>query len=126
MTVVRSGPSRLSFNYWVMQPLALSHFSLATSLGAGQQATVAALREGRSGLQPCTFESAPVAACVGQVRALDDFSLAGAAAAFDCRNNRLAALALNEDGFRDAVAVARERYGADRVGVFLEIGRAHV
>src|SRR5215470_1712144 len=102
-----------------MQPLALSHFSLVTSLGAGQQATLAALREGRSGLEPCTFESLPLPAYVGRVRELDDFSLTGQAAQFNCRNNRLAALALYEDGFRGAAAAARDRYGADRIGVFL-------
>lgn len=102
-----------------MQRLALSHFTLVTSLGAGQQATLAALREGRSGLKPCTFESAPLAAYAGQVRELDDSPLTGEAAGFDCRNNRLAALALDQDGFRDAVAAARDRHGADRIGVFL-------
>jgi 3-oxoacyl-[acyl-carrier-protein] synthase-1 len=119
MSTVWSAPARLSFNYWVMQPLALTHFSLVTSLGAGQQATLAALREGRSGLQPSTFESLPLPGYVGQVRELDDFSLTGEAARFNSRNNRLAALALNEDGFRAAAVAARDRYGADRIGVFL-------
>jgi 3-oxoacyl-[acyl-carrier-protein] synthase I len=102
-----------------MQHLALSHFALVTSLGAGQQATLTALRDGRSGLKPCTFESAPLPGYAGRVRELDDSHLAGEAAGFDCRNNRLAALALDQDGFRDAVAAARDRYGADRIGVFL-------
>jgi 3-oxoacyl-[acyl-carrier-protein] synthase I len=102
-----------------MQPLVLSHFALVTSLGAGQQATLAALRDGCSGLKLCTFESAPLAAYAGQVRELDDSPLTGKAAGFDCRNNRLAALALDQDGFRDAVAAARDRHGADRIGVFL-------
>src|ERR1700676_1815110 len=102
-----------------MQPLVLSHFALVTSLGAGQQATLVALRDGCSGLKPCTFESAPLAAYAGQVRELDDSPLTGEAAGFDCRNNRLAALALDQDGFRDAVAAARDRHAGDRIGVFL-------
>jgi 3-oxoacyl-[acyl-carrier-protein] synthase-1 len=40
-------------------------------------------------------------------------------AGFDCRNNRLALLGLLQDGFADAVAAAREKYGAQRVGVFI-------
>jgi 3-oxoacyl-[acyl-carrier-protein] synthase-1 len=40
-------------------------------------------------------------------------------AAADCRNNRLAQLALAQDGFLDAVARARSRYGAHRVGLCL-------
>ncbi|HUN48568.1 MAG TPA: beta-ketoacyl-[acyl-carrier-protein] synthase family protein, partial [Stellaceae bacterium] len=86
---------------------------------AGQAATVTALREGRSGLQPCTFENVQLPAYAGQVREADDFSLTGGTAGFDCRNNRLAALALDQDGFRDAIAAARERYGAGRIGIFL-------
>ena len=39
-------------------------------------------------------------------------------AGFDCRNNRLAALALRQDGFMAAVAAARARHGAGRIGVF--------
>ena len=38
---------------------------------------------------------------------------------FDCRNNRLADLALRTDGFADAVAAARCRYGAGRIAVVL-------
>jgi hypothetical protein len=38
---------------------------------------------------------------------------------YDCRVNRLAMLALEQDGFAAAVEGARERYGAARIGVFL-------
>jgi 3-oxoacyl-[acyl-carrier-protein] synthase-1 len=38
---------------------------------------------------------------------------------FDCRNNRLAWLGLQQDGFADAVLAARERWGAHRVAVLL-------
>jgi 3-oxoacyl-[acyl-carrier-protein] synthase I len=102
-----------------MQPLVLSNFSLVTSLGAGEKATLAALRAGLSGLRPCAFEGAPVLAYVGQIRELDEFRLTGEMAGFDCRNNRLASMALSQDGFRDAVTAAVDRYGADRIGVFL-------
>lgn len=102
-----------------MQPLALSRFSLVTSLGAGEAATLAALRGGRSGLTPCRFESVALPTYVGEIPALDDIELQDELAAFDCRNNRLAALALRQDGFAEAVAAARERYGADRIGIFL-------
>jgi 3-oxoacyl-[acyl-carrier-protein] synthase I len=42
-----------------------------------------------------------------------------ALARFECRNNRLAALALAQDGFADAVEALREKYGPDRIGLFL-------
>jgi 3-oxoacyl-[acyl-carrier-protein] synthase-1 len=58
-------------------------------------------------------------AYVGQIRELDDFRLTGEMTGFDCRNNRLASMALSQDGFRSAVIAAVDRYGADRIGVFL-------
>lgn len=102
-----------------MQPLALSRFSLVTSLGAGETATLTALRAGHSGLQHCHFESAALPTYVGEIPALDDAELTAERAEFDCRSNRLAAMALGQDGFAEAVAAARERYGADRIGIFL-------
>jgi 3-oxoacyl-[acyl-carrier-protein] synthase-1 len=99
-------------------PLALTSLCLATALGAGQDETWEAIRTGRSALKPCEFDSLPVAAYAGAVPALDHAALKGEWAAFDCRNNRLAELALQQDGFAEAVARARARYGAARIGLF--------
>src|ERR1700721_4595447 len=46
--------------------------------------------------------------------------------AFDCRNNRLAELALGEDGFFEAVQQAASRIGRRRVGVFLGTSTAGI
>ncbi len=70
------------------------------------------LRRSNSGIAPPPFY-------VGEAAGFDEWSLTGDWAGFDCRNNRVAAMALNQDGFLDAVAGARERYGAERIGVFL-------
>jgi 3-oxoacyl-[acyl-carrier-protein] synthase-1 len=102
-----------------VSPLALSEFALVTSLGAGMAAHVAALREGRSGLTPCSFDPVLQGAYAGEVPGLDGMPLTGAWAGFDCRNNRLAALALAQDGFADIVAGAKARFGAARIGLFL-------
>jgi len=99
-------------------PLALSDFSIVTSLGAGRAQTIDALRAGRSALAPCTFETLPFPTYVGEIAGLDAHSINGEMAGFDCRNNRLAAMTLRQDGFADSVAAARERYGSDRIGVF--------
>lgn len=101
-----------------MTPLALSDFALVTSLGAGNQATIDALRSGRSGLRPCQFDTLPIDAYAGEVPGLET-PLTGGWSAFDCRNNRLGALALAQDGFLDTVAAAKTRYGTARIGVFL-------
>ena len=102
-----------------MQPLALSDFTVVTGLGAGRAQTMAALRTGHSALKPCEFDDLPFPTHVGEIGGLDADPLKGELAGFDCRNNRLAALALCQDGFIDAVAAARRRYGAGRIGVFL-------
>jgi 3-oxoacyl-[acyl-carrier-protein] synthase-1 len=47
-------------------------------------------------------------------------------APFACRNNRLAELALRTDDFADAVAGARERYGAERIAVCLGTSTAGI
>jgi 3-oxoacyl-[acyl-carrier-protein] synthase-1 len=102
-----------------MSGFALSDFALVTGLGAGQAANFAALREGRSALAPCRFDTLPLDAYTAEVPELDALPLTGEWAAFDCRNNRLAAFALAQDGFLDTVAAAKSRYGAARIGVFL-------
>ena len=48
---------------------------------------------------------------------LEEVALPPALAAFACRNNRLAEMALATDGFAEAVGAARERYGAERIAV---------
>ncbi len=102
-----------------MSGFALSDFALVTGLGAGTQANFAALREGRSALAPCRFDALPLDAYTAEVPELDALPLTGEWAAFDCRNNRLAAFAMAQDGFLDIVAAAKSRYGAARIGVFL-------
>lgn len=104
---------------FAMPPLAVSNFSLVTSLGAGRAPTIAALREGRSGLAPCSFDAFPFPTFAGEIPGLDAHPLEGTLGGFDCRNNRLAALALRQDGFASSVAAARERHGPGRIGVFV-------
>ena len=102
-----------------MLPVTISEISIVNCLGVGQGATIAAMREGRSGLVSCNFETAMLNTCIGQVSGLDALHVRSDLNAYDCRNNRLAQLGLQTDGFADAVAAATEKYGAQRVGVFM-------
>jgi 3-oxoacyl-[acyl-carrier-protein] synthase-1 len=102
-----------------MKPVAISAYTLSTALGPGREATLAALRGMRSGLAPVKFLDLPLPTWVGEVPGVDAATLPAALAEFECRNNRLAWLGLQQDGFLDAVAAARARWGAGRVGVFL-------
>jgi 3-oxoacyl-[acyl-carrier-protein] synthase-1 len=102
-----------------VQPLAVTRYSVVNCLGVGARAVAEALFAGRSGLAPCDFEDVAFPTHIGRVRALEAQPVRADLAAFECRNNRLAQLALETDGFAAAVAQARERYGAARIGVFL-------
>jgi 3-oxoacyl-[acyl-carrier-protein] synthase-1 len=102
-----------------VRPLVISRYSVVNSLGAGSRALLRALREKRSGLRPCDFETARLDTYIGAVAGIDDFRVRGDLGDFDCRNNRLAQLGLVQDGFEEAVAAARLKYGADRIGFYL-------
>jgi 3-oxoacyl-[acyl-carrier-protein] synthase-1 len=102
-----------------LNSLWLSHFTATSSIGRGLDQTLAALRQRRAGLVPCAFDSVDLATFIGKVPGVDAVPLPAQLADFDCRNNRLALLGLTQDGFAEAVHAAIEKYGAQRVGVFL-------
>jgi 3-oxoacyl-[acyl-carrier-protein] synthase I len=102
-----------------MQPLAISRYSIVNCLGAGSQAVFDALCEKRSGLAPCDFDDVKLDTWVGRVAGLESVHVRHDLGAYDCRNNRLAQLGLELDSFAGAVAAARTRYGAARIGVFV-------
>lgn len=102
-----------------MFPLRISAITAASAMGVGLDATRDALRARRGGLMPCDMPGMPAGIWFGRVRAVEDVALPDALAPFACRNNRLAELALRQDGFADAVAAAAGRYGADRIAVVL-------
>lgn len=102
-----------------MHPLVFSRIAIASSTAIGIDATVDALRGRRTGLAQCAFETVRLETCVGQVADAVLHPVRAQLAEFDCRNNRLAQLALSQDGFEEAVLEALTRYGAGRIGVFL-------
>jgi len=102
-----------------LNPIWLSHFTVTSSIGHGLDQTLAALRECRSGLAPCAFETVELATFIGEVAGMDAVRLPAHLADFDCRNNRLALLGLTQDCFAEAVRAAIAEYGASRIGLFL-------
>jgi 3-oxoacyl-[acyl-carrier-protein] synthase-1 len=102
-----------------VQPLFLNQYTVASAAGVGVDATAEALADMRSGLAPCRFETVKLDTCVGQIADELLAPIRGDLAEFECRNNRVAQLCLRQDGFETAVFAARDRYGADRVGVFV-------
>ena len=92
----------------------------------------------RPGLTRCSLDDVPVPTWVGVVAGLDPHPsgersgpasvppLAGPLAAFDCRNNRLAHLALSQDDFDAEVQAAVAHHGPARIGLFLGTSTAGI
>jgi len=101
------------------RPLRITAYTLCSAVGDGRAATLAALRERRSGLSKNDFGPSPIETWIGRVAGLEAQPLPAEIANWDCRNNRLAWRGLATDGFIEAARAARERYGADRVAVVM-------
>jgi 3-oxoacyl-[acyl-carrier-protein] synthase I len=100
-------------------PLAITAWTVSSSLGSGRDAHLEALRLRQSGLRPNDFTETPLATWIGRVADLEVSPLPGQYGLWDCRNNRLAWLALQQDSFVNAVAAARKRYGPSRIALLL-------
>jgi len=92
---------------------------MTTALGRGTADTLDALRAQRSGVQTRSWETVDLQTCLGEVDGLDAVALRADLQDFDCRNNRLAQLGLEQDGFMQSVQAVADRYGKQRIGVFL-------
>ena len=100
-------------------PLVLASFTATSGIGIGNAATLASLRSQRCGLRPCDFDDVDVPTWIGAVDAAEAQPLPPQWRRYDCRNNRLAELALSQDGLLERVRAAAARHGPRRVGVFL-------
>jgi 3-oxoacyl-[acyl-carrier-protein] synthase-1 len=102
-----------------MMPVAVNDYTVTSALGVGRAAMLEALRAHRTGLRRQPFETAMLDTWLGEVAEVDEHRLPAPLARFECRNNRLAWLALQADDFAARVHATRARAGAGRVGVFL-------
>lgn len=100
------------------RPLAaVTAYTLTSALGAGVAATIEAVQAQRGGLTPRALREGG-SSWMGKVEDLDT-PLPEALRQYDCRATRMMARAIAQDDFLTAVAQARERYGAHRVGCFV-------
>jgi 3-oxoacyl-[acyl-carrier-protein] synthase I len=107
-----------------MTPLAITTYTASTAVGHGREAQRTAIRERRSGLRRNDFGDGAVAAAaletwIGRVEGVEAVQLPEDLAPYDCRNNRLAWLALQQDGMFETVQALRARYGAERVAIVI-------
>jgi len=105
-------------HFSAIRPLAISHYTATSCGGAGREALWQALRRQQTCLKPCDFEDTQLDTWIGEVAELRQVRLPPSLREYDCRNNRLALLALEADGFLVAVRRTLERVGTDRVGLF--------
>jgi 3-oxoacyl-[acyl-carrier-protein] synthase-1 len=109
-----------------MKPLLLAEFTATSCIGQGVAPTLTALVEQRSGLKRCEFETVKIDTHIGEVPGVDAQRLPKDLQIFNCRNNRLAELGVQQDGFFDAMQAAAARWGRRRVGVFLGTSTAGI
>jgi 3-oxoacyl-[acyl-carrier-protein] synthase I len=109
-----------------MKPLLLAEYTATSCIGRGVTPTLSALVEQRSGLARCEFETVKIDTHIGEVTGVDAQRLPKDLQIFNCRNNRLAELGVQQDGFFDAVQAAAARWGRRRVGVFLGTSTAGI
>jgi len=107
-------------------PLRVTAFTLTSAAGAGLDATLEALRTSRSGLRTNDFGDPVLETWVGRVAGIEVRPVPADLRVWDTRNNRLAWLGLSHDGFLDAVAAARHRYGATRVACVVGTSTASI
>ncbi len=107
-------------------PLAVRAYTATSALGRGLADHLRAVEDARTGLRPNDVGDEPLACWIGRVAGIEDAPLPDAFAAWECRNNRLAWLGLNQDGFIDRAREAVQRYGATRVALVLGTSTASI
>jgi 3-oxoacyl-[acyl-carrier-protein] synthase-1 len=100
------------------QRLRISAYTVTSGIGRGVETHHQALQGGRSGLSACDFSGVELQTWIGRVRGLESFSIATDLEEFDCRNNRLIQLGLEQDGMPEAVENLKQKYGPSRIGIF--------
>jgi 3-oxoacyl-[acyl-carrier-protein] synthase I len=109
-----------------VNPLLVSVFTATTCLGRGLALHRLALEQVTSGLRRCDFETVQLDTWIGEVEGVDNVRLPAALSHHDCRNNRLALMGLETDGFAEAVRAAVGSVGKQRVGVILGTSTAGI
>ncbi|HJU26782.1 MAG TPA: beta-ketoacyl synthase N-terminal-like domain-containing protein, partial [Rhodanobacteraceae bacterium] len=107
-------------------PLAVTAYSATSALGRGVAAHAEALRAGHGGLRANDFSSAALECFIGRVEGVEDAPLPRSLSHWECRNNRLAWLGLNQDGMFADVQALIERYGAHRIALILGTSTASI
>ena len=109
-----------------LKPLLLSQYTATTCAGRGLAAHLEVLRAAGTGLKSGGFAHCDLNTYIGAVAGADENVIDGELARFNCRNNRIALIAVQQDNFAEHARAAVARYGSKRVGVFIGTSTAGV
>ena len=103
-----------------VEPVAITAYSALSACGMGNKALYQSLLGNQSQLAPLSLFDIPFSSFVGEIK-LPLLEIREQLAEYNCRNARVALSALNdtEGGVRAAVESAKEKYGAQRIGVII-------
>jgi 3-oxoacyl-[acyl-carrier-protein] synthase-1 len=114
-----------------MPALAITAYTATTALGRGREAQADALRERRGGLRRNDFGDGVAGeqrldTWIGRIDGLEDAALPAEFAQWECRNNRLAWLALQQDGMLARIQAVRARHRPERIALVLGTSTASI
>jgi len=109
-----------------MRALHISAMTATCAAGAGLEAIRKSLYAQVSGLRANDFADCDLSTWIGRVDGVERVPMAPSQRDYECRNNRLALLGLEQDGFVARAASVRRRYGAERIACVLGTSTAGI
>ncbi|RPH97895.1 MAG: beta-ketoacyl-ACP synthase [Lysobacterales bacterium] len=97
----------------------ISGYTATSAAGVGLSELRQALAGRRSGLRENDLENCDLGTWIGRVEQINSTELPSEVAHLDGRNNRLAWLALQQDGLLDALVRCVEKFGTHRIGTIM-------
>ncbi len=98
----------------------ITSITASSAAGVGRKEHLKSILSEKSGLAKTNFDSHMLLdTWVGEVPQINAVQLPGGFTDYDCRNNRLACLALEQDGFLGDAKRIVSKYGKNRIGVFI-------
>lgn len=101
------------------EPLVVTDATLTTALGAGLVENLDRLRQQRTGLRFNNTPELPLETWVGRIDSVDSVELPPLMHGYECRNNKLLELGLQQDDFVGGVERLATTYGPERIGLFV-------
>jgi len=99
--------------------LAISSYTATSAAGTGMHELQESLAQRRSGLRRNDFDGCDLDTWIGRVDGVESTELPSHLAGLQSRNNQLAWLGLQQDGFLASVEALSHEIGASRIGVIM-------